>query len=316
MAAFRSDSPPRLIVFGEFFIDLVFYDLPALPRMGEEVKTRRFAELPGGGLATTSLVAATLGTATAAITRVGQDATISPAWQKLALSGVSTKTCEFSSRLPTARTVCAAYHGDRMMITHDAINERLDRLLAQAAVKRQLRSATHIHLACELWPVTPWLSLIRRLRARGLTVSADMGWNPRLFRSRDLSRLLGELDFTFPNEIEALEMTGERTVEQALHKLAWSVRVPVIKLGSVGSVAVQNGKMLRAGSIRVRSIDATGAGDAFNGGFLHAYLAGWPLKDCLRAGNICGALATTGAGGSSAMPTPKQLKKLMRSARA
>jgi len=81
-------------------------------------------------------------------------------------------------------------------------------------------------------------------------------------------------------------------------------------------VAVQNGKTLRAGSIRVRSIDATGAGDAFNGGFLHAYLAGWPLKDCLRAGNICGALATTGAGGSSAMPTPKQLKKLMRSARA
>jgi len=315
MAALQSDSSPRLIVFGEFFIDLVFYDLPALPKMGEEVKTRRFAELPGGGLATTSLVAATLGTATAAITRVGQDAAISSAWKKLALSGVSTATCEFSPRVPTARTVCAAYHGDRMMITHDAINQRLDKLLTRAAIKRQLRSAAHVHLACELWPAAPWLSVIRRLRAPGRTVSADIGWNPRLFESRDLSRLLGELDFTFPNEIEALEMTGGRTVEQALKRLAQSVRVPVIKLGKRGSVALQNGKIVRAESIRVRSIDATGAGDAFNGGFLHGYLAGWPLQHCLRAGNICGALATTGAGGSSAMPTATRLRRLMRSTR-
>ncbi len=28
-----------LVVFGEFFFDLVFYDLPRIPRMGEEVKT-------------------------------------------------------------------------------------------------------------------------------------------------------------------------------------------------------------------------------------------------------------------------------------
>jgi sugar/nucleoside kinase (ribokinase family) len=69
--------------------------------------------------------------------------------------------------------------------------------------------------------------------------------------------------------------------------------------------------MVRAKSIRVRAVDATGAGDAYNGGFLHGYLAGWPLEDCLRAGNICGALATTGAGGSCALPTRKSLSQLM-----
>jgi sugar/nucleoside kinase (ribokinase family) len=58
-------------------------------------------------------------------------------------------------------------------------------------------------------------------------------------------------------------------------------------------------------------VDATGAGDAFNGGFLHGYLAGWTLEECLRAGNICGALATTGPGGSCALPTQKSLRKLM-----
>src|SRR5437588_5813457 len=127
MAPASPRSHQRLIIFGEFYLDLIFYDLPDLPRLGEEVKTSRFAELPGGGLATTALVAAGLGTSTAVITRVGRDARLSPAWQKLANSTVSVEASEFSSQFPTARTVCAAYDGDRMMITHDAINQKLER---------------------------------------------------------------------------------------------------------------------------------------------------------------------------------------------
>jgi ribokinase len=301
----------RLIVFGEFYLDLVFYDLPDLPRLGEEVRTRCFAELPGGGLATTALVAAGLGTSTAVVTRVGDDARLSPAWQNLANSKVNVEACEFSSRFPTARTVCAAYKGDRMMITHDPINDKLEKLLNQPQVRRQLRNAQHLHLACALWPSRTWISIIRQLRREGLTVSADVGWNPKMFASSDLQRVLGELDFTFPNEIEARAMTSERSAEKALKKLAKWVRTPVVKLGAAGSIAIQNGKLVMAKSIRVRSIDATGAGDAFNGGFLHGHLAGWSLENCLRAGNVCGALATTAAGGSSAMPTLSKLRKLM-----
>jgi len=302
----------RLVVCGEFFLDLVFYDLMDIPRLGVEVKTRRFAELPGGGLATTALVAAALGTSTAVITRVGQDAMLSPAWWKLAKSRVSVEACEFSPHLPTARTVCAAYNEDRMMITHDAINEKLESLLNRPAARRQVRISKHLHLACALYPARTWLSVIRRLRVGGRTLSADIGWNPRIFRSPDLPRLLGELDFTFPNEIEAREITREPNTEKALEKLAEWVPVPVVKLGAAGSIAAQNGRVVRVKSIRVHSIDPTGAGDAFNGGFLHGYLAGWELKDCLRAGNVCGALATTAAGGCSVIPTQKKLRELMK----
>lgn len=310
--ASASARPKRLVVFGEFFIDLIFYDLPDLPRLGEEVKTRSFAELPGGGLATTALVAAGLGTATAVVTRIGQDTRLSPAWQKLARSSVSVEACEFSQNFPTARTVCAAYEGDRMMITHDAINERLEMLFDLSKVQKQLRTSKHLHLACALWPLRTWLPLIRRFRSQGLSISADIGWNPAMFRSRDLPSLFGELEFLFPNQAEARALTGETNVERALMKLARWVRVPVIKLGKAGSVAMQNGKVVRTKSIRVRAIDATGAGDAFNGGFLHGYIEGWQLEDCLRAGNVCGALATTAAGGSSAIPSKKRLKELMR----
>ncbi len=304
-----------LVVFGEFFRDLVFYDLPRLPRMGEEVKTASIARFPGGGLATTALVAASLGTPTKVITRVGRDALTSPEWQMLVRSGISTEGCEFDPHLPTAITVSASFGGDRMMITHDTVNVKLEKLLRHSTVQRQLRRARHIHLACALRPPQIWTAAIRKLRKQGLTVSADTGWNPDVLKSRRLPSLLKELEFVFPNEPEARAMTGEKNVEAAAKKLARWVRVPVIKLGQEGSLAVRDGKIVRTKSIRVRAVDATGAGDAFNGGFLHGYLAGWPLEECLKAGNICGALATTGAGGSCAMPAPALLKKLMKQLR-
>ena len=52
----------------------------------------------------------------------------------------------------------------------------------------------------------------------------------------------------------------------------------------------------------VRAVDTTGAGDAFNGGFLAARLAGRTPKPSLRAGNRMGALSTRAAGGIDGLP--------------
>jgi ribokinase len=300
-----------LVVFGEFFFELVFYNLPNAPRMGEEVKTASFERFPGGGVATTAFVAAKLGTRTTVITRVGRDALASAEWQKLPASGISTQGSEIDPRLPTAMTISAAFDGDRMMITHDAINVKLEALFEKGAAQKQIRGARHLHMACAMRPPEKWAAAIRKSRKRGLTVSADLGWNPEVMESPRLPLLMKEFDFTFPNEVEAQAMTGEKSVEAAARKLARWVLVPVVKLGGDGSLAVFDGRIVRTKSIRVRAVDATGAGDAFNGGFLHGYLAGWTLEDCMRAGNICGAIATTSAGGSSAIPARSELKRLM-----
>ena len=304
----RSD----LVVFGEFFLDLIFYKLPRAPKLGEEVKTQYFAEFPGGGLATTALVAAGLGTSTAVVTRIGKDVQSSQSWQKLVRRGIFVGACEFSAKFPTAMTVCAAYDGDRMMITHDTINRSLNKLLMRPTVRAQLRKAKHLHLACALSPPHAWTPAIRRLRSQGLTISLDVGWNPEVLRSPRLPALLRECDFVFPNEIEARTMTGEKSVEKAAKKLAQWVRIPVVKLGRDGCIAVQDEQLLRAKSIHVQVVDATGAGDAFNGGFLHGYLSGCSLEDCLRSGNICGAMATTCPGGASTILSRGKLLELMK----
>lgn len=306
---------PYFVVFGEFFFDLIFYELAHLPQMGLEVRTDSFVEAPGGGLSTTAMVAAALGTPTSVVTRVGADAPLHPAWQRLGKLGIRTDACEFRKDFSTALTVCAAYGTDRMLITHDPINKRLGDLLLQPKVQRLLRAARHVHFAFSFGHSRRWLPFLDDLRSHGVALSADIGWSPEIMQLKTLPRLLRRLDFFFPNETEAQTITGDSTPLQAVRHLARWVRYPVVKLGPQGSIAMIDGKVLREHSVSVRATDATGAGDAFNGGFLHAYLQKWSWKDCLRAGNICGAIATTAPGGTGILPSPVQLRRLLASVR-
>ena len=54
---------------------------------------------------------------------------------------------------------------------------------------------------------------------------------------------------------------------------------------------------------------AIGAGDSFNSGFVSAFVAGHPLEDCQRNGNLTGAVNTTAAGGTGAFTSREAVAK-------
>lgn len=114
-----------LVVFGEFFSDLIFDGLSHEPRLGEEVKTRSFLIAPGGGLATSAIAASRLGSRTAVITRVGADANTLSTWAEILHDGLDVSACEVRRGKPTALTVSAAFRANRMLLTHDPITNIL-----------------------------------------------------------------------------------------------------------------------------------------------------------------------------------------------
>lgn len=297
-----------LVVFGEFFSDMIFYNLRRRPRFGEESKTDSFLVAPGGGLATTAIAASRLGTRTGVITRIGADAEYLPTWSQIAQEKLDIGACEYRKDLPTALTVCIAYKADRMMVTHEPINERLEDMLAHKAVQAKLGQTRHVHLACALRRPGKWLPILRSLRERGITISADFGWNPDISINQLIS-IIRHCDFVFPNEPEALAITGTKSPLSAIEKLHEWVRVPVVKLGAKGSLLMAEGRLYRQPALALPLVDATGVGDAFNGGFLHAFLHGSGWDDCLRAGNICGSMSGTRPGGSEGLPAPQEYKR-------
>jgi sugar/nucleoside kinase (ribokinase family) len=110
------------------------------------------------------------------------------------------------------------------------------------------------------------------------------------------------VDYLFVNRDEALAYAGARSLTSALDRWRRAPRCVVIKLGAAGSRIVGGGAAVRATAVRARAIDTTGAGDAFNAGFLVARLRGLDLADSLRVANQVGARSTERAGGIAGLP--------------
>ena len=291
---------PRLdlVTVGEAFQDLIFVGLPHMPRPGEELKTPRFVSTVGGGALITATAVARLGMRTAVISGLSAEAVRSLRRDKVSVVNVK------RASEPHAVTVSLSTAHDRSFVTFNGVNDRLQPRLP-AAIARQ--RAAHVHFAFSPDNCARWMRIVERLRARGATTSWDFGWNPSLRSQTGFGRLVGSLDFLFVNESESTMYARSRRPAAAVAYWRRSARNTVIKLGPRGSRWVTAARDLTAPAPRVRAVDTTGAGDAFNGGFLYAFLRGRPPRECLRIGNFVGARSTLAAGGIAGLPRRREL---------
>lgn len=138
---------------------------------------------------------------------------------------------------------------------------------------------------------------VARLKARGITTSWDFGWKESLLRDPGFADLMGAVDILFHNDQEALLYARKRSLDAALDVWRRSGNLVVVKLGPQGSRCVSGRVDTAVPAKRVKVVDTTGAGDAFNGGFLAARLRGASLRNALALGNRIGTLSTQRAGG-------------------
>jgi len=74
----------------------------------------------------------------------------------------------------------------------------------------------------------------------------------------------------------------------------------VIKRGAKGVVARRGSETFTAMPQKIEATDSVGAGDSFDAGFLHKFVRGAGIEECLAYGNLTGALSVTRAGGTEA----------------
>jgi sugar/nucleoside kinase (ribokinase family) len=286
-----------LLTVGEAFQDLIFVGLPHMPRNGEELRTRAFLATIGGGALITATAASRLGLRTTVISALSAEAVRALRDDRVRVVNVK-RTSEAH-----AVTVSLSTRRDRSFVTFNGVNDRLERRLP-AAIARQ--PARHVHLAFAPRHCARWTRIVERLRARGVTTSWDFGWNPPLRESAGFRALVGAADFIFVNEAEAAMYARTRQTRTALGFWRRTSRNTIIKLGPKGSRWIAGGRAVIdvvVAAPRVRVVDTTGAGDAFNGGFLFGWLNGQPPRECLRLGNFVGAQSTLAPGGVVALPT-------------
>lgn len=130
--------------------------------------------------------------------------------------------------------------------------------------------------------------LCRRTRARGGQIAFDGNYRPRLWRdaaeaieARDTAIALS--DFGLPTLEDERALAGLSTAEEvASHWQGLGAKEVIVKLGAEGCLV---GGRVVAPAVRLSPVDTSGAGDAFNAGYLHARLCGAAPPDAAQGGH-------------------------------
>jgi sugar/nucleoside kinase (ribokinase family) len=294
-----------LLVVGDLNADLVLRGGDVVPAFGQREQLVDRAELVlGGSGAIAAAGAARLGLDVTMVACVGDDALGRMMIEALSDAGVDASAVITDPVAATGVTVGLVHGADRAILTAPGA---LAALRAANVPQTLLAEARHVHVSSPFLQsgLAPGLGA---LAARASSTSLDPGWDPR--ERWDLP--VEAFDVLLPNAEEALRLArrADGDVEAAARDLAARGPLVVVKLGADGALAVNDGAVAHVPAPRVDPVDATGAGDSFDVGFLAARLAGEDLEDALTLACACGALSTRGAGGTAAQPTLEEARAL------
>jgi sugar/nucleoside kinase (ribokinase family) len=280
-----------LLVVGDCNPDLLLAGGDVAPEFGQAEKVVDEARLLIGGSATiVACAAARLGLSVALVAAVGDDLFGRFMLDALAERGVDASECIVGTR-PTGVTVALVRGDDRAILTAPGA---MTALTAADVPRRLLERARHVHVGSYylLDGLRPDIAaLVHSTHAAGATFSVDPQGDPSGEWDGGLPALAPLLDVLFVNE-------GE-------HGMLRSDGCPlvVVKRGRRGASAIMDGQTVEARAPEVEPVEATGAGDSFDAGFIAGRLRGMGVRESLALACACGALSTRALGGTAAQPT-------------
>ena len=160
------------------------------------------------------------------------------------------------------------------------------------------------------------LAAFEAARAAGARVSLDSNLRLKLWPLARARAMIGTAaamaDHFFPSIEDARALSG---LEQPDAIVDWAhrlgARTVYLKLGPEGVIVSDGARRERIAGLKVKAVDATGAGDCFCGATLARLAAGDSTFDAARYANAAAALATTGFGAVAPLPRPEAVRKLV-----
>ena len=302
-----------VVAVGELNPDLILGGLPGLPRLGQEILAGRCTFTLGSSTALCAANLAALGLRVGLVGKIGDDL-----FGDFILPSLDERKIDTSRviRDPTVRTgvtVSLAYPQDRAMMTYLGA---MASLRADEVDLEYVCQARHLHLSSLFLQQAlqeGCADLFRAAKSRGVSSSLDPGWDPNETWDAGIGKLYPWLDVLFLNEGEAVALGRRGQWRDAAAHLAKHVPTVVVKRGRDGAGAIHQGMWFEHAGFAIEAVDPTGAGDAFNAGFLFGRLSGWPIPDCLTWGSACGAMTAAHLGGSGAFTDRDEVESFIRS---
>jgi 2-dehydro-3-deoxygluconokinase len=303
---------PDVVTFGEC---MALFRADA----GEPLRTaRRFSRSIAGAEANVAIGLSRLGVAAGWFGRVGDDPLGLGILDVLRGEGVDVSRAIVDDRASTGVLVRDTHAERRIDVVYARTGSAASRLTPGDLDPGYLRSARLLHVT----GITPALSpdardavveAVRVAADAGVAICFDPNIRRRLWPDLDaarseLLRIAGYSQIVLTGQAEAAVLTGHDDPLAAARWLAGhGAGTVAIKLGADGALGLQDGESYQGPALTVHPRDPIGACDAFDAGFLAAWLRGAALRGCVDEGNLAAGLSVQVYGDIEGLPYQREM---------
>ena len=301
----------RIVIVGSLNMDFVV-QMEKLPLRGETVSGWGFQMLPGGKGANQACAVGRLGGNGNMVGCVGEDVFGERLKSSLNSAGVDTGNVQAIAGESTGVALINVERGGQNQIVVAAgANACLSSRQVEAAIESLHGGYILMQLETPMETVEAAASLGR---SRGMTTILDPA------PAKPLSKfLLENIDVLTPNETEALLLLGRRATTVSLEEateisqqlLQLGPKQVLLKLGDKGAWLSNNRKSRHFPTQKMEAVDATAAGDTFNGAFAVALSEGRSVEEAVVFANCAAAISVTRLGAQTSIPSREEVDLLM-----
>ena len=300
----------KIAVVGSSNTDMIVR-VPRLPRPGETILGGAFSTAAGGKGANQAVAAAQAGGDVTLIARVGDDIFGAQARAGLASYGIHLDHLTTDAGAPSGvALIVVDTNGENSIAVASGANARLSPSDGRAAETR-IRSADILLLQLEI-PLETVACAADIARRAGIRVVL----NPAPACPLD-DAVVRTLSIITPNESEAEALTGIPVADNASAEraaralLERGVEAVIVTMGSKGAFLRTRDTARHVPGLSVRAVDATAAGDVFNGALAVAMAEGNTLEEAVRFANAAAALSVTRVGAQPSIPARAEIERML-----
>lgn len=299
-----------VICLGDINLDILYY-IDTLPSLGSESIASKMIISSGGAAANVAVALSRLGFKVGFIGALGRDIVGKFLCDELAKENVDLSSIAWKDEFSGIMSITVTKDGERTIMGFRGAN----RLLSAKDIKEDYVASSEMvfisgYALLEEPQRNATLKVINLARENAVKIFIDVCEPLTNYGILKLSQIVGEVFCTFLNlrEFKALFKSSENIVKNFLEKYS---KIIVVKMGKEGAKALTLMSKVKMPTFNVNVIDTTGAGDAFDAGFIAGMLKRLSLRETLILANALAAWKCQGRG-ARYLPKPYELKVFLK----
>ena len=312
----KFDKSKKLLVIGRAGMDI--YPEPPGTKISD---VQEFSTHLGGSAANTCVALSKLGVSSDLVTCISDDAIGEYIFKKLEDFNVGSNLCrrvdkKFQTQVAVVETILK--NNQSILYRNNSCDLQLDK---QDIDKINFQDYSAVFISGTALSSSPSREAVfyaaEKASLLNIPLIMDMDYRPYNWESDEIKsniykKIMKEMDIIIGNDLE-FNIANNSTDGLQLAKDFINEKPSIIiyKMGEKGLQVFTKEKELNFGIFKVEAIKPTGAGDAFNGGFISSLFQGFSLEDSIKRGSANAAIVVTKVGCSSAMPDSNELEKFI-----